>query len=184
MLLVSGGHCQFLAVEGPDALPPPRRHHRRRPRRGLRQGGEAPRPRPARRPRRRGRGRAPATPRRFALPRPLLDRAGCDLSFSGLKTAVRRARDRLVEAQGGLTRADRADLCAGFQAAVAETLAEKTRRALAAFAAATPTRPRARRRRRRRRQRARSAPRSRRRPPPPAPASSRRRWRSAPTTAR
>ena len=45
LLLVSGGHCQFLAVEGPDALPPPRRHHRRRPRRGLRQGGEAPRPR-------------------------------------------------------------------------------------------------------------------------------------------
>ena len=44
---------------------------------------------------------------------------------------MRRARDRLVAAQGGLTRADRADLCAGFQAAVAETLAEKTRRALA-----------------------------------------------------
>ena len=119
----------------PRALPPPRRHHRRRPRRGLRQGGEAPRPRPARRPRRRGRGRAPATPRRFAFPRPLLDRDGCDLSFSGLKTAVRRARDKLVEAQGGLTRADRADLCAGFQAAVADTLAEKTRRALAAFRA-------------------------------------------------
>ncbi len=74
-------------------------------------------------------------PRRFAFPRPLLDRNGCDLSFSGLKTAVRRARDKLAEAQGGLTRADRADLSAGFQAAVADTLAEKTRRALAAFPA-------------------------------------------------
>ena len=74
-------------------------------------------------------------PARFALPRPLLDRPGCDLSFSGLKTAVRRACDRLVAEQGGLTRADRADLCAGFQAAVVETLAEKTRRSCAAFAA-------------------------------------------------
>ncbi len=76
-------------------------------------------------------------PARFAFPRPLLDRPGCDLSFSGLKTAVRRARDTLVEAQGGLTRADRADLCAGFQAAVADTFAEKSRRALAAFPEAT-----------------------------------------------
>ena len=74
-------------------------------------------------------------PRRFAFPRPLLDREGCDLSFSGLKTAVRRARDKLAEAQGGLYRADRADLAAGFQAAVADTLAAKTRRALAAFPA-------------------------------------------------
>ena len=98
-------------------------------------------------------------PARFAFPRPLLDRDGCDLSFSGLKTAVRRARDRLAAAQGGLTRADRADLCAGFQAAVAETLAEKTRRACAAFRRALAgAAPDARRRRRRRRQRARSAP--------------------------
>jgi len=49
----------------------------------------------------------------------VLDRNGCDLSFSGLKTAVRRARDLLAVGQGGLTRADRADLCAGFQAAPA-----------------------------------------------------------------
>ena len=103
--------------------------------------------------------RAAGDARRFALPRPLLDRDGCDLSFSGLKTAVRRARDRLVAAQGGLTRADRADLCAGFQAAVAETLAEKTRRALARLPRRHPARAGARRRRRRRRQRARSAPR-------------------------
>jgi N6-L-threonylcarbamoyladenine synthase len=64
----------------------------------------------------------------------LLDRPGCDLSFSGLKTAVRRATDQLVEAKGGITRADRADLCAGFQAAVTDTLAEKTRRACTMFA--------------------------------------------------
>src|SRR5690606_27910823 len=70
-------------------------------------------------------------PRRFAFPRPMLDRPGCDMSFSGLKTALLRARDGLITAQGGLTRQDRADLCAGFQAAVADVLAEKTRRALA-----------------------------------------------------
>lgn len=46
-----------------------------------------------------------------------------------------RARDDLISAQGGLTVQDRRDLCAGFQAAVADVLAEKTRRALAAFAA-------------------------------------------------
>ena len=130
MLLVSGGHCQFLRVEGADrftrlggsiddapgeafdkvakllALPQPG---------GPAVEGEA----------RQG------DPRRFALPRPLLDRPGCDLSFSGLKTAVVRARDALVAAQGGITVQDRRDLCAGFQAALAEVLVEKSRRALA-----------------------------------------------------
>ena len=132
MLLVSGGHCQFLAVLGPE------RFHRI--------GGtidDAP-------------GEAfdktakllalgyPGGPEvekeaangdasRFTFPRPLLDRDGSDMSFSGLKTALRRARDQLIEAQGGLYRQDRADLCAGFQIAVADTLAEKTRRACKAF---------------------------------------------------
>ena len=45
--------------------------------------------------------------------------------------ALLRARDAVIAEQGGLTLADRADLCAGFQAAVADVLAEKTRRALA-----------------------------------------------------
>jgi N6-L-threonylcarbamoyladenine synthase len=39
---------------------------------------------------------------RVALPRPLLDRPGCDLSFSGLKTAVLRARDAAMAPHGGL----------------------------------------------------------------------------------
>jgi N6-L-threonylcarbamoyladenine synthase len=69
--------------------------------------------------------------KRFPLPRPLLDRPGCDMSFSGLKTAVLRARDALVAQQGGLHAQDRADICASFQAAMADVLAEKTRRALA-----------------------------------------------------
>jgi N6-L-threonylcarbamoyladenine synthase len=73
---------------------------------------------------------AAGDPKRFAFPRPLLDRPGCDLSFWGLKTALLRARDAVVAEKGGLTRQDRADLCAGFQAAVADVLTEKSRRAL------------------------------------------------------
>ena len=71
------------------------------------------------------------TPLPSPLPRPLLDRPGCDMSFSGLKTAVLRVRDQAVAAEGGLRESLRADICASFQAAVAEVLAEKTRRALA-----------------------------------------------------
>src|SRR5690606_11650998 len=68
---------------------------------------------------------------RFMLPRPMLDRPGCDMSFSGLKTALLRARDGVIAEKGGLTSIDRADLCAGFQGAVVDVLSEKTRRALA-----------------------------------------------------
>ena len=42
-----------------------------------------------------------------------------------------RARDAAVAERGGLTAADRADLAAGFQAAIVETLVEKARRAVA-----------------------------------------------------
>jgi N6-L-threonylcarbamoyladenine synthase len=132
ILLVSGGHCQFIAAEGPTRFArlggtiddaPGEAFDKIAKLLGLGQPGGPEVERAA----------ADGDPRRFAFPRPLLDREGCDLSFSGLKTAVRRARDRLVAEQGGLTRADRADLCAGFQAAVAETLAEKSRRAARAF---------------------------------------------------
>jgi N6-L-threonylcarbamoyladenine synthase len=137
LLLVSGGHCQFIAVEGPESFTrlggtiddaPGEAFDKVAKLLGLGQPGGAFVEVEA----------AAGDPARFDFPRPLLDRNGCDLSFSGLKTAVRRARDKLVAAQGGLTRADRADLCAGFQVAVAETLAEKTRRALAAFSARRP----------------------------------------------
>lgn len=134
MLLVSGGHCQFLAVEGPEAFrrlggtiddAPGEAFDKVAKLLGLPQPGG---------PAVEAEARA-GDAARFDLPRPLLDRPGADLSFSGLKTALRRAADRLVAAQGGLTRADRADLCAGFQAAVVEVLAEKSRRAMADFAA-------------------------------------------------
>ncbi len=72
-------------------------------------------------------------PTRFALPRPLLGRAGCDFSWSGLKTAVAHQVGKL----GTLAEQDRADLAAGFQAAVAATLADRARHAAAMLPGAT-----------------------------------------------
>ena len=63
------------------------------------------------------------------------------MSFSGLKTALLRLRDKVIAEKGGLTPRDRADLCAGFQMAVADVLAEKTRRALAIYLADQPSSP-------------------------------------------
>jgi N6-L-threonylcarbamoyladenine synthase len=67
-------------------------------------------------------------PRRFDLPRPLLHREGCDFSFSGLKTAVAQ----LVAGQSGaLPRQLAADIAASFQAAVADVMADRLDHALA-----------------------------------------------------
>jgi N6-L-threonylcarbamoyladenine synthase len=71
---------------------------------------------------------------RFDLPRPLKGRAGCDFSFSGLKTAVRET----AEDVGVLTEQDKADLCASFQKAVAETMQDRLRKAFAMFRDACP----------------------------------------------
>ncbi len=128
LLLVSGGHCQCVAVEGlgryrrlgttlDDAV------------------GEAfdkaaklmglPWPGGPHLERLAATGNARAVP----LPRPLLGRAGCDFSFSGLKTAVARAL-----AQGT---ARREDVAASFQASVAAVLADRARHALGMMPVAT-----------------------------------------------
>jgi N6-L-threonylcarbamoyladenine synthase len=52
-----------------------------------------------------------------------------------------RLRDKVIAEKNGLTTQDRADLCAGFQFAVAEVLAEKTRRALKVYLAEAPSKP-------------------------------------------
>ncbi len=140
MLLVSGGHCQFLIVRGPDDFSrlggtiddaPGEAFDKVARLLGLPQPGGPEVERAS----------AVGDAGRFRFPRPLLDRAGCDLSFSGLKTAVLRARDAVVAEKGGLTRQDRADLCAGFQAAVCDVLAEKARRALALYMEEAPPAP-------------------------------------------
>ena len=129
LLLVSGGHCQLLAVEGVGAC-------RRLGSTIDDAAGEAfdkiaktlGLPYPG----------GPALealakagdPERFTLPRMLLGRKDCDFSFSGLKTAAARI------AEGLSTHADRADLAAAVQAAIATQLAERSDRAMAAYAAA------------------------------------------------
>jgi N6-L-threonylcarbamoyladenine synthase len=139
LLLVSGGHCQLIAVEGlgryrrlggtiDDA--PGEAFDKVAKALGLGFPGGPLVERAA----------AGGDPARFAFPRSMMGTGDGRMSFSGLKTAVVRARDRLVEAQGGLWRRDIADLCAGFQAAVAEVLAAKTGEALARFAPETPGR--------------------------------------------
>ena len=147
LLLLSGGHCQCVAVEGvgryrrlgttlDDAvgeafdksakllgLPWP--------------GGPAlERLGDARRRRRAFRCRA----RCWAGP-------GCDFSWSGLKTAVAQAVARLPE---DAPDAAKADIAAAFQAAVAAVLADRAAHALAMLPGATRAGGRGRRRRQRR----------------------------------
>lgn len=140
MLLVSGGHCQFLIVEGSDRFrriggtiddAPGEAFDKTARLLGLPQPG-GPSVEAA------AQGGDPA---RFPLPRPLLNQEGCDMSFSGLKTAILRARDDAVRRMGGLTRVDQADLCASFQAAVTDVLVEKTRRALGIYLQMQPATP-------------------------------------------
>jgi N6-L-threonylcarbamoyladenine synthase len=69
-------------------------------------------------------------PRAVKLPRPMAGKPGCDFSFSGLKTAVRQARQRM----GAFDERAAADLAAGFQAAVADVLADRCAHALETFA--------------------------------------------------
>ena len=63
------------------------------------------------------------------------------MSFSGLKTAMLRARDSVVAEKQGLTQADQADLCAGFQNAITAVLVEKSRRALTEYLSLSPSKP-------------------------------------------
>jgi N6-L-threonylcarbamoyladenine synthase len=124
LLLISGGHCQLLGVEGvgefklygttiDDAvgeafdktakllgLPYP--------------GGPS-----VEKAAKNGNGK------RYALPRPMRGRDGADFSFSGLKTAVRQ----IVQEQKTGTN----DVAASFQAAVVDILCDRTRAAMAMF---------------------------------------------------
>jgi N6-L-threonylcarbamoyladenine synthase len=137
MLLVSGGHCQFLTVAGPTEFrrlggtiddAPGEAFDKTARLLGLPQPGGPSVEAEA----------SSGDETRFVFPRPLLDREGCDMSFSGLKTALLRARDQIVAENRGLPRQARADLCIGFQVAVRDVLTEKSRRAVIAARQAHP----------------------------------------------
>lgn len=127
LLLVSGGHCQCVAVEGvgryrrlggtiDDAVG--EAFDKVGKMLGLGWPGGPALERLARE----------GNPRAYALPRPLMGREGCDFSFSGLKTAV--ARVVADAGAAGLSAVNVADLAASFQAACADTLADRTANAL------------------------------------------------------
>ena len=133
LLLVSGGHTQFVAVEGvgtyrrlgttiDDALG--EAFDKAAKLLGLGYpGGPA-----VEAAARRGDGA------RFALPRPLFGRPEPDFSLSGLKTALRLAAEKAAP----LSAKDVDDLAASFQAAVTDVVADRAARAMALFAAAHP----------------------------------------------
>ena len=130
-LLVSGGHCQFLIVNGVDNF--------------YRLGGtidDAP-------------GECfdkiasflgigyPGGPiietrskkgneERFDFPKPMYD-STFNMSFSGLKTAVKRETENLIKKQGGLYQKDINDICASFQKTATEIFKLKTRNAIKFF---------------------------------------------------
>jgi N6-L-threonylcarbamoyladenine synthase len=128
LLLVSGGHCQLVAVEGIGAY---RRlgstiddavgeaFDKVAKMLGLGWPGGPALERLA----------ATGSPTRLALPRPLLGRAGCDFSFSGLKTAV--AHLIAAHPPGPLPTQEAADIASAFQAAVTDVLANRVTHALA-----------------------------------------------------
>jgi len=133
LLLISGGHCQLLIVEGvgryrrlgttiDDAVGEAFDKSAKLMGLGY-PGGPAVEA-----------AALTGDPQRFDLPRPMRGRAGCDFSFSGLKTAVRLAADTLPPGDQQAV----ADLAASFQRAVAETLADRTGRAAALFRARCP----------------------------------------------
>jgi N6-L-threonylcarbamoyladenine synthase len=134
LLLVSGGHCQFVFVEGVG-------RYRRLGSTIDDAAGEA-FDKTAKLLGLVGQG-GPAVERAaltgdaaaVTLPRPLLDRPGLDMSFSGLKTAVRRAAE-----DQPLTAQRCADVCASFQEAVADILAVKSARAMELVAERTDRR--------------------------------------------
>src|SRR4051794_35214281 len=78
-------------------------------------------------------------PRRFALPRPLKGREGCDFSFSGLKTAVRQIVADMDARAGPLGPQDIADLAASVEAAIADTLIDRTAQAVRWFGRRYPS---------------------------------------------
>ncbi|MGQ0582057.1 MAG: tRNA (adenosine(37)-N6)-threonylcarbamoyltransferase complex transferase subunit TsaD [Reyranella sp.] len=132
LLLASGGHCQLLTVRGPGDFT----------RRGTTiddaagecfdktakllglgfPGGPAVE-----------KAAVGGDPQRFALPRPMWRKPGCDFSFSGLKTAVRQAVEKLPANDPQAV----ADLCASFQRTVGDVLVDRCTNALALSPAPT-----------------------------------------------
>ena len=125
LLLISGGHSMFLAVEGPgkykllgqsidDALGEAFDKTGRLLGLGY-PGGPAIE-----------KIAVNGDPFRFRLPHPLKGRDNCDFSFSGLKTAVRQTAEKLSP----LTLKDREDIAASFQYTICKIIEERLKNAI------------------------------------------------------
>jgi tRNA N6-adenosine threonylcarbamoyltransferase len=125
LLLVSGGHCQLLTVRGPgdftrlgttidDAAGECFDKTAKLLGLGF-PGGPAVE-----------RAAEGGDPQRFALPRPMWRKPGCDFSFSGLKTAVRQTVEKLDPKDKSAI----ADLCASFQRTVGDVFVDRCANAL------------------------------------------------------
>ncbi len=68
-------------------------------------------------------------PNRYQFPRPMIDRPGLDMSFSGLKTFTLNTW-LAAKAKGDESEQTQADICRAFELAVADTLKIKCKRAL------------------------------------------------------
>ena len=66
-------------------------------------------------------------PEKYKLPKPIINRGGCNLSFAGLKTAVLKISKEIETEQ------DRFDLAASFQKTIIEILHKKTKIAFLEF---------------------------------------------------
>ncbi len=66
-------------------------------------------------------------PDKFDLPKPIINKGGCNFSFAGLKTAVLRYKNFIK------TKKDKYDLAASFQATVLKIIYKKTKVAISEF---------------------------------------------------
>lgn len=125
LLLVSGGHCQFLSVEGvnkykklggtiDDALGEAFDKVAKMLKLGYPGGPVV------------EKKALEGDENRFNFPRSLKGRSGCDFSFSGLKTAVKREVDKLEN----ITEKDINDICASFQKCVGDIIKDRLNNAI------------------------------------------------------
>lgn len=133
LLLVSGGHCQFLIVEGvgkykklggtlDDALGEV--FDKTAKMLGLGYPGGAEVEKLAQK----------GNPHAYNFPLPLRGRVGCDFSFSGLKTAVRLKIEKITGGQAcGLSGQQKADICASFQYTATQSIIERVQTAISLF---------------------------------------------------
>jgi N6-L-threonylcarbamoyladenine synthase len=68
-------------------------------------------------------------PQRFALPRPMAGKPNADFSLSGLKTALRLEAEKIAPISDGDVR----DLCASFQQAIVDVVADRLRAGMMLF---------------------------------------------------